>query len=142
MPKIPSKVSIEELVQNVEASSIALGEKATHLSEVILEIDNRLREMPGKTAVAVNNDDVKLSFDRLGGVWALWVIDGESPNTPDGRARVALGGISIPRKARAFLLLPQLLRKIDEEQTLQVKEIDKAFKSLDDFKSLGDLEDL
>lgn len=131
MPKIAPDISIEELLQKVEASGTALGEKATALSKIIEEVDLRLRDMPGKTALSVASDGVVLTFWRWPH-WALRLIDSDSAkDDEDDPVPEELTGVSILRKARALPLLPRLLRDIEEQQKHHAMEIAKAFESLD-----------
>jgi hypothetical protein len=127
MPKIPLKLSIEQLIQRVEASGSALGEKATALSEIISQVALRLQKMSGKTSVTVESEEgVELSFSRWND-WGLWLYDNESGTDQDGdRHPDDLTSVSMSRKARAFPLLLQLLPSIEAEQKRQLSEIDDA----------------
>jgi hypothetical protein len=132
MSNAPSKVSIDRLVQDVEKSSVTLAEQSTALSEIIKQVDARLSRMPGKTEVFVEEGDIRLSFEKCSREWGLWIIDADSIHIDNEPQPDFLTSVSVPRKARAFVLLPALLRLLDSEHNRQAREIAKAFKSLEE----------
>jgi len=116
--------SIEDLLRRVEASSSELGERATLLSNKIEEIQNRLRNLPGKAHVEVAENDLKLSFDRnKQGDWYIFLADGETKGWD------ILGSVSVLRKARAVALLPRLFGELEKEQTKQLEQLRAALES-------------
>jgi len=133
MPSLSSKETIEHLLQNVESSSARLGDSSTFMSEIIEIVDARLKSMPGKTQVGVSDGDLSLWFGRIGQNWGLWITDAMSDIDPDSmtsRIPISLPRASIPRKTRAFALLPQLLRDIDGEHKRLIAGIDDTFDRL------------
>jgi hypothetical protein len=131
VPKASPGLSIDLLVQRVEATGATLGERATALSEIIAKIDARLGDMPGKTPVTIESNGIRLSFERYGD-WGLWLIDCDTEGAglsgqiePD-----ALTSVSVLRKARAFPLVLQLLPEIEAEQNRQLSMIDAALAHL------------
>lgn len=116
--------SIEELLRRVEASSAELGQRATLLSNKLEEIQERLRQLPGKAHVEVAEGEIKLSFDRnKSGDWYLFLSDGETKGWD------ALTGASVLRKARAVALLPRLFAELEKEQGRQLEQLRSALET-------------
>ena len=124
--------SVETVLQNIETLSSVLAVRATALSDVIAAISDRLCQMAGKVEVDLESEseDLWLGFQRWSNNWAIRITDEDSDVGSDGRAPEDLTRVSVARKARAFPLLLQLLRKINEEQKRQLQSIDSAFEMI------------
>jgi hypothetical protein len=131
MPTLRSIPAIETALSNIELSSLEFAQKATAMSEIIESVNARLRAMPGKMPVSVDTDEVRLSFDKRDD-WGLWIDDGEfEGETVPIDSPQHLCRVSIARKARAFPLLADLLRKIEAEQCRQTELIQAALVALE-----------
>ena len=87
-------------IDRIEKKGEILGERASHLSDVVAFVDARLNQMAGKVEAFARDGDVVVSFERDGG-WRLLINDEESGYTADGdETSEALTSVSVARKAR------------------------------------------
>ncbi len=86
--------------------------------------------MAGKTEASVEADGITLSYERWGDRWRLSISDDESEPDHNGDIVSDFTKVSVARKARAFHLLPRLLREIYETQRRSLAAIAAAFQAL------------
>jgi hypothetical protein len=126
MPQEPSQIPVEVLLHSIETSSTQLADRSTELSDLIGRIAERLCNMPGKATVRVESDVGELIFSKGRGGWGLWLLDDNCPSDLDGPVADDLTQVSIKRKARAFPLLLELMREIENEHKRQISAIEEA----------------
>lgn len=113
-----------KLLRDFKASADVYAKKCTALSNALEEIELFLQELPAKFELVVTSDDFyELSFQRIKGVWRLYIAWGDEVG-------VSVTEASVETKAKAAKLLPRLVNQLVEEQQERLQAVDEGLKSL------------
>ena len=124
----------EKLLRDLKRKTKLYAEKTTQLSNMLEEVVEFLRQIPGKTEVIVRHSDYdKLEFIRRGDEWDLWF----------GPEEVHIGGgwvtsSSVTIKAAAAKMLPELFEKLLGEQSSHLLEVEKGLNALQSLPLFGE----
>lgn len=119
---------IDNLVDHIEKTALAFGREATAMSDRIVKLEKRLRQLPGKDTVEVQRDGVGLSFDGTdSSEWYLWFWDDESEKDEDGDTVWSpLTSGAVERKVRAVALVPELLKELAAAQSKRLEPLQRS----------------
>ncbi|QDT76014.1 hypothetical protein [Lacipirellula limnantheis] len=118
-----------------EAALIALreqsqrfSEKATLLSDLLIQAEDFLAAMPGKIEVSTDaqHDEYQLSLDRVGKLWKLHIRHWGG----EDKSLVEVVRAPISLKAEAAKRLPELFDRLVEHIYSKNERVDEALKSL------------
>lgn len=119
MPTLIPRPLYDNLLHRIEQASTFNAEATTRLSEMLAELESKLKELPFKHQITVKNgpdDPFALSFDRWKGDWALLVPGDDESRDVDDDGRRELTSASVDTKLRAAPLILQLLEEIASAQ--------------------------
>ncbi len=124
---------MDELFSRLEESSFAYADRATELSDMILEFEQRLHSvMKGKFSACVTREDqsicLSLAYMRLNSAWRLAFGVGKQ----DHGVR-PLQDCSVKQKIYAVTLFEELLQDILDKQEGQTDELHKALDGISPF---------
>ena len=122
----------EKLLRDLKRKTKLYAEKTTQLSNMLEEVVDFLRQIPGKTEVVVGDHQYdKLEFIRNGDTWDLWY----GPDSDEG-GWVTKSSVSI--KAAAAKMLPRLFEKLLGEQSAHLLEVEKGLEALNSLPLFSD----
>lgn len=114
----------EDILRELRQKSVQFSEKSSRLSDSLSNAEEFLREIPGKIQISVGDGEDILTFlrtDRAGG-WRLWYGGAEFGQW------VLQSPIEI--KAKAAVLLPQLLRELLAAITTNLQDVEAGLEAL------------
>ena len=128
-----ANIRMDELFSRLEQSSSDYADRATQLSEAILEFEDRLHcAMKGKFSASVRHPDpqrpFKLGYDRVDGRWRLCV----APISPGSTWRPLQDG-AVRYKILAVGLFEELLTEIVNKQEDETEELQTALDGVSPF---------
>lgn len=128
-----SSNSMDELLSRLEQSSSTYADRATQLSDMILEFESRLHcAMDGKFSACVKHEDpqeaFKLGYDRVDGRWRLCF----ARVGPVSKWR-PLQEAAVSYKILGAALFEDLLKEILDKQEEQTEELNAALDGISPF---------
>lgn len=128
---------MDKLFSRLEQSSSTYADRATQLSEAILEFEERLHSvMRGKFSAYVGNEDPQVGFvlgyDRFEGQWRLCFAASDQD-----RGKRPLQESAVRYKILAVALFEALLKEILDKQEEQTEELRAALEGLPPYLNVG-----
>lgn len=125
----------EGILRELRQKSEQFSAKSSRLSDSLSRAEEFLRDIPGKIQISVGDGEDTLGFfraDRAGG-WRLW-YGGEEYGQLVAQAPIEV-------KAKAAVLLPQLIREMLAAITTNLQDVEAGLEALDNspfLKAEGD----
>lgn len=117
--------TIERMLERSEA----VHQEAGRLSDSIIDIEDKLANLPGRVETLSTGGGLTLHFHRKGKRWIIscWADDNKEKSLPLTEAKLNV-------KLAATILIPQLVVDMDQAQTKLLQEINEANQRLETFK--------
>lgn len=115
-----------DVLNELQQKSSDYARWATTLSNLLAQAEAFFEDMPGKVETSVDRPPFRLSLERMGKSWGLYITEWEGGNDTSDMVRVATAPIRLKSQAAQMLpdLYNELIRHFDNSHDMLIKGLE------------------